>query len=138
MKLHELFGGDGGNRNRVRKPLATTFYERILSFKSPAASRRKAGLKLWQPLSHDSLRGMGLFTFTANRRSYPNRSTFGKNGRLIRQPVKKRFCRLFLKVADFIAVPHRCSLIMVQNPRRNPFIPMLFKENGRGVNPCAP
>lgn len=126
------FGGDGGNRNRVRKPLATTFYERILSFKSPAALRRKAGLKLWQPLSHDSLRGMGLFTFTANRRSYPNRSTFGKNGRLIRQPVKKRFCRLFLKVADFIAVPHRCSLIMVQNPRRNPFIPMLFKREWQG------
>ena len=36
-------GGDGGNRNRVRKGLPTAFYGRSLSFKIPAPERRQAG-----------------------------------------------------------------------------------------------
>ena len=36
-------GGDGGNRNRVRKGLPTAFYGRSLSFKIPSSERRQAG-----------------------------------------------------------------------------------------------
>ena len=36
-------GGDGGNRNRVRKGLPTAFYGRSLSFKIPSPERRQAG-----------------------------------------------------------------------------------------------
>ena len=35
-----LFGGDGGNRNRVRKSIPANFYERSLSFKIPLKERR--------------------------------------------------------------------------------------------------
>ena len=36
-------GGDGGNRNRVRKGLPTAFYGRSLTFKIPSPERRQAG-----------------------------------------------------------------------------------------------
>ena len=35
-----FYGGDGGNRNRVRKSIPATFYERSLSFKIPLEERR--------------------------------------------------------------------------------------------------
>ena len=35
-----FFGGDGGNRNRVRKPILPTFYEHSLSIKLPRRGRR--------------------------------------------------------------------------------------------------
>ena len=38
-----FFGGDGGNRNRVRKPLLTTFYECSRRFNIPLGQRRPAG-----------------------------------------------------------------------------------------------
>lgn len=34
------YGGDGGNRNRVRKSIPANFYERSLSFKIPLKERR--------------------------------------------------------------------------------------------------
>ena len=40
------FGGDGGNRNRVRKPIPMIFYECSLLFKIPLNARRQAGLLL--------------------------------------------------------------------------------------------
>ena len=36
-----------------------------------------------------------------------------------------------MKIADFIAVPHRYSLIRAQIPRRNPFIPMYSEALAR-------
>ena len=41
-----LFGGDGGNRNRVRKHIPANFYERSRSFKIPVAKRRTAGFSV--------------------------------------------------------------------------------------------
>ena len=38
-------GGDGGNRNRVRKSIPKAFYERSVSFKVPFYARRDTG---WQ------------------------------------------------------------------------------------------
>jgi hypothetical protein len=40
-------GGDGENRTRVRKRITKAFYERSFCFKIPAASRPKAGWRLW-------------------------------------------------------------------------------------------
>ena len=37
------YGGDGGNRNRVRKPILTTFYECSLSIEFPDLICRKTG-----------------------------------------------------------------------------------------------
>ena len=37
------FGGDGGNRTRVRKPVTGAFYECSGSFDIPSAHRRTAG-----------------------------------------------------------------------------------------------
>ena len=42
-----IFGGDGGNRTRVRKRVTGAFYERSFCFKLPAARRPKAGFWLW-------------------------------------------------------------------------------------------
>jgi len=39
-------GGDGGNRNRVRKPIPTNFYECSLLFVIPLKARHQAGLLL--------------------------------------------------------------------------------------------
>ncbi len=39
-------GGDGGTRNRVRKPIPVTFYERIRLFRIPLAQRQTAGSAL--------------------------------------------------------------------------------------------
>ena len=50
-------GGDGGNRNRVRKPLLYAFYERRRSFKLPPSARRSSGSPLRYPLIHDGLQG---------------------------------------------------------------------------------
>ena len=50
-------GGDGGNRNRVRKPLLYAFYERRRSFKLPPSVRRSSGSPLRYPLIHDGLQG---------------------------------------------------------------------------------
>ena len=38
-----FLGGDGGNRNRVRKHIPATFYERSRLFKIPLSERRTAG-----------------------------------------------------------------------------------------------
>ena len=35
-----FYGGDGGNRNRVRKSIPANFYERSLSFEIPLRERR--------------------------------------------------------------------------------------------------
>ena len=51
------FGGDGGNRNRVRKSIPANFYERSLSFKIPLKKRRQTGFPLRYPLGHDELQG---------------------------------------------------------------------------------
>ena len=52
-----FFGGDGGNRNRVRKSIPATFYERSLSFEIPLRERRQTGSLLRYPLDHDELQG---------------------------------------------------------------------------------
>ena len=52
-----LFGGDGGNRNRVRKSIPATFYEHSLSFKIPLKERRQTGFLLRYPLGHDEMQG---------------------------------------------------------------------------------
>ena len=51
------YGGDGGNRNRVRKSIPANFYERSLSFKIPLKKRRQTGFPLRYPLGHDELQG---------------------------------------------------------------------------------
>lgn len=38
-----LYGGDGGNRNRVRKSIPEAFYERSVPFKIPFSDRRYTG-----------------------------------------------------------------------------------------------
>ena len=50
-------GGDGGNRNRVRKSIPASFYERSLSFEIPLRERRQTGSLLRYPLDHDELQG---------------------------------------------------------------------------------
>ena len=50
-------GGDGGNRNRVRKPIPATFYECSLSFEIPLRERRQTGYLLRYPLVRDTLQG---------------------------------------------------------------------------------
>ena len=52
-----FIGGDGGNRNRVRKSIPATFYERSLSFEIPLRERRQTGSLLRYPLDHDELQG---------------------------------------------------------------------------------
>ena len=42
-----FYGGDGGNRNRVRNLILTNFYERIRLFKIPSAHRPTAVYALW-------------------------------------------------------------------------------------------
>ena len=42
-----FYGGDGGNRNRVRNLILTKFYERIRLFKIPSAHRPTAVYALW-------------------------------------------------------------------------------------------
>ena len=45
IKPRFSFGGDGGNRNRVRKHIPANFYERSRSFLIPLSKRRAAGFK---------------------------------------------------------------------------------------------
>ena len=42
-----FYGGDGGNRSRVRNLILTNFYERIRLFKIPSAHRPTAVYALW-------------------------------------------------------------------------------------------
>ena len=60
-KVHNIhlciIGGDGGNRNRVRKPIPATFYECSLSFEIPLRERRQTGYLLRYPLVRDTLQG---------------------------------------------------------------------------------
>ena len=51
------YGGDGGNRNRVRKSIPASFYERSLSFEIPLRECRQTGSLLRYPLDHDELQG---------------------------------------------------------------------------------
>jgi len=46
-KSIDYYGGDGGNRNRVRKLIPETFYERSRSTEIPALCRRTAGCTAW-------------------------------------------------------------------------------------------
>ena len=48
----------------------------------------------------------------------------GKTGSLIRPPTQLYCCRLLFKSTDFIAVPHRYSLTVPHNPRRNLYAPV--------------
>ena len=52
-----FFGGDGGNRNRVRKPVHTTFSGCSQSFDIPSHTRRLTGLYAQYPLMRDGIRG---------------------------------------------------------------------------------
>ena len=45
--IRAFYGGDGGNRTRVRKRITKAFYERSFCFKIPAAPRPKAGWGFW-------------------------------------------------------------------------------------------
>lgn len=99
------FGGDGGNRTRVRKRITKAFYERSFCFQSPAARRPKAGSGPWQPPG--SWRGTGAApsrTFTAHRRPGPSRGILGQDGCLVKQQQQQNCCRLILKVCGFKAV----------------------------------
>ena len=51
------FGGDGGNRNRVRKLVHTTFSGCSQSFDIPSQIRRMTGLSAQYPLMRDGIRG---------------------------------------------------------------------------------
>ena len=119
-------------RRGESNPCPKTAYQSFLRvypvILSPAARRPSAGSSLWQPLSHDTVQGAPVFTFTTNRRSYPRRGTRGKNGRLIRQREQQYCCRLFCKVADFIEAPHLYSLTRAYNPRRNLYAPLSFAD----------
>ena len=74
------FGGGEGNWTPVRKSLTEAFYERSWCFSFPEINARQQALKSGSPLNHDRIQGSFRFTFTANRRSYPMRSTIGQNG----------------------------------------------------------
>ena len=124
------FGGDGGNRTRVRKRVARAFYGRSFCFKSPAARRSKASSGLWQPFgSWQGSKAVPSLTFTAHRRSYPGRGAPGKNGCLFKQQQQQSRCRLILKFAGFRAVLRRCPLTKGLLPRRNLYIPVSFWES---------
>ena len=51
-----LFGGDGGNRNRVRKLVHTTFSGCSQSFNIPSQTRRMTGLSAQYSLMRDGIR----------------------------------------------------------------------------------
>ena len=67
-------GGDGGNRNRVRKPLSTSVGG-LLSFPRRRADRQahRFGILLFMT----DCKATPPFTFTANRRPSPSRGTPG-------------------------------------------------------------
>ena len=56
--------------------------------------------------------------------SLPTAVLRGKTGSLIRPPRQQYCCRLFFKIAGFIAGPHRYSLTVPHNPRRNLYAPV--------------
>lgn len=58
------------------------------------------------------------------RRSEPRSSRGHAHCKLSSEKYFLIFVVYFHKLRLFKAVPHRCSLITVQYPRRNPFIPM--------------
>lgn len=94
----------------------------LLGFPSPDAERQASGYG--SRLVHDGDSGTSPFTFTASSRLYPGRGIPGRDGSLIRPRAQQCCCRLFLKVADFKAGPHRYSLTKAHNPRRNLYAPI--------------
>lgn len=94
-----LNGGDGGSRTRVRKSIAKAFSERSLYFNIPLTGRPQTGFPLWYSVIHGRATEIPRLTFTANRRSYPDRGASGKNGCLIKQQEQLYCCRLLFKFA---------------------------------------
>lgn len=81
--------------------------------------------KISSSLIHDRLQSAHLFTFTAKWRLLPNRSIFGEALPRIYAASKTLLLLSFIsKLEAFIVVPRHSSLTKVQDPRRNPFIPI--------------
>ena len=93
--LFAQYGGDGGNRTRVRKVLALTFSERSRCFKSPLPCRPSTGYTARQLLMCDGTRSAFPFTFTSVRRPLRSRGAPRRNEQLtlLKQLY---FCQLFL------------------------------------------
>ena len=75
-------------------------------------------------MMHDALKALRvhvLHSFDAPHGSWTFRA---RRPPLVRQQQQYYCCYLIYKIADFIAVPHRCSLISLHRPRRNLYAPM--------------
>lgn len=76
-------------------------------------------------LIHDRLQSAHLFTFTAKWHFLPSRSALGEALLRIYAASKTLLSLSFIsKLEAFIVVPRHSSLTKVQDPRRNPFIPV--------------
>ena len=118
-----FFGGDDGNRTRVRKEFAGIFSERSRYFRSPPPHRLTTGYTGRQLLMCDGERSRSLFTFTSDRRPLRGRGTPRRDG-LHQAAILTVFLSVIFKFTDFMAVPHRRSLIRGRSPRRNLYIPI--------------
>ena len=118
-----FFGGDDGNRTRVRKEFAGIFSERSRYFRSPPPYRLTTGYTGRQLLMCDGERSRSLFTFTSDRRPLRGRGTPRRDG-LHQAAILTVFLSVIFKFTDFMAVPHRRSLIRGRSPRRNLYIPI--------------
>ena len=75
-----LYGGGGGNRTPVRKPIHTVFSGRRRRFNFPiSAGRRRPAVRV-ASLIHDRRQSLRRFTFTAVSRRIPDRSPSGYDG----------------------------------------------------------
>ena len=119
-------GGDDGNRTRVRKEFAGIFSERSRYFRSPPPHRLTTGYTGRQLLMCDGERSRSLFTFTSDRRPLRGRGTPRRDG-LHQAAILTVFLSVIFKFTDFMAVPHRRSLIRGRSPRRSLYIPICAK-----------
>ena len=74
----------------------------------------------------DRLRAAYLFTFTANDARTPSRGASAERRCYLLKQRKEQFllCPLKFRLPVFEAVVRRRMLMILLNPRRNPFIPM--------------
>ena len=95
-----FFGGDDGNRTRVRKEFAGIFSERSRYFRSPPPYRLTTGYTGRQLLMCDRERSRSLFTFTSDRRPLRGRGTPRRDG-LHQAAILTVFLSVIFKVYGF-------------------------------------
>ena len=123
-------GGDDGNRTRVRKPIHTTFYERSLLFTFPRITANRHALML-SSLQYIIQTQALLYDVHHWSAPVPRPWYFSDRRAAIKQLLIQNYrCRLILKRVRVIEISTvLCSLIVLQSPRRNLYIPIGLKQN---------